>query len=66
MGLALGMAMAKAMVPTIPKMDYSKSGYFLSGFQMVLEKTMGIFADFKWSGFQISFEIQTICKPTSF
>ena len=33
-----------------------------SGFQMVCDKMAAICPDFKWSGFQIPFEILTICK----
>ena len=41
---------------------------FLSGFQMVFDKMVPTCMDFKRLGirFQIPFEIQTICSPTSF
>ena len=49
----------KALVPTIQKLEQSKSGH-LSGFQMVIDKVAAICPDFKWMGFRISDPIQNL------
>ena len=50
------------------KNDHSKSGHFCSDFKRFLTKLQPfIWISNPWvSGFQISFQIHTICKPTSF
>ena len=62
------LVMAIAIVPTIPKPDHQKSRHFCPNFKKFLTK----WHPFNWiynglaSVFQIPFEIQTICNPTSF
>ena len=50
--------MAKAIVPTIWKLDHSKSGHFCQDFKWLLTKMATICLDFKWLGFRISNPIQ--------
>ena len=65
-GWALPMAIA--IVPTFQNMDYSKSRRFCPDFKWLLTKWLPfIRISNSWaSEFQIPFEIQTICNPTSF
>ena len=60
--------MAKAIVWPIWKPVHLKSGHFCPNFKWFLTKSQPfVQISNGWaSGFQIPFEIQTICKPTSF
>ena len=62
------LAIAIAIVPTIWKPDLSKSGLFCLDFKWLLTKWWPfVRISNGWaSGFQILFEIRTICNPTSF
>ena len=61
-------ALAIAMVPTIWKPGHSKYIHFCLGFKWLLTKWRSFVqnSNGRASGFQIPFEIGTICKPTSF
>ena len=45
------------------KTDYLESGHFCLDFKQFFYKMEVICPDFKWSGFQIPFDIRTIYKP---
>ena len=64
----LGISYGCSIVPTIWKLDHSKSGRFCLDFKWFLTKWQPFvrISDVWASGFQIPFKNQTICNPNSF